>query len=250
MKPDPDGGGDSGDGSSSSESSSESAGRTRGRSESDSDHSCEPPLRKKAMKTPGSVMEMLVKHAQEQLDRGSLLEAEGAEAGMTSGVKVSTYFALLIRPYHPNNNALLRELYSLAQAIDLLRGGRLPETADALAARFISVHTALSEGNWSTASNLELYPLEPVASASVNTMLQAQKHRRLVQKSQGITPNRWFGGGAGKGKGGGWSEKGKKGEQKGKGKGKGRPTGKEAAWGKKPEENPWKGNQAEAAPKS
>ena len=131
---------------------------------------------------------LLVRHAQEQLDRGCLLEAEGDQAGMTSGIKISTYFALLIRPFHQTNNALLRELYGLAQTIDLLRSGRLPETADALAARFIAVHTALTDGGWTAASQLELYPLEP---ASVATMLQAHKHRRLIQKSQGLQPGRW-----------------------------------------------------------
>ena len=43
---------------------------------------------------------MLVKHAQEQLDRGALLEAEGQGPSLVSGVKISTYFALLIRPYY------------------------------------------------------------------------------------------------------------------------------------------------------
>ena len=35
-------------------------------------------------------------------------------------------------------------------------------------------------------SQLELYPLEPVQSATTATMLEAQKHRKLVLKSQGL----------------------------------------------------------------
>ena len=160
---------------------------------------------------------MLVRHAQEQLDRGALMEESGTSS-VVAGIKIATYFGLLIRPYHPQGSPLLRELYSLAQAIDLLRQGRLPEAGDALAARFIAVHTALSDGGWQTASQLELHPLEPVQSTSTATMLLAQKHRRLVQKSQGLAPGRWWTGG--KGKGQGFSEKGRKGEQ-GKGRGKG-----------------------------
>ena len=243
IKPDPDDSG-GGSGSSGSSSSSSSRGQKRRRSSSDeeSEMSCEPPLRRRAAREPGSVMTMLVKHAQEQLDRGALLEQEGEAAGLTTGVKISTFFALLIRPYYPAGNALMRELYSLGQTIDLLRSGRLPEAAGALASRFIAVHTALAEGGWSTASQLELYPLEPVQSASVATMLQAQKHRRLVQRSQGFSPSRWTSGNKGKGKGGSWSEKGQKGENKGKGKGKGRN-------GKKGDVAAWKETQEEPAKK-
>ena len=39
---------------------------------------------------------------------------------MTSGIKISTYSALLIRPYYAAGSPLLRELYALGQAIGLL----------------------------------------------------------------------------------------------------------------------------------
>ena len=250
VKPDPDGSEDPDESDYSSSSSSGGGHKSMDDSEEGSELSYEPPLRRRATRSPGSVMEMLIKHAQDQLDRGSLLEAEGARPGLTSGVKVGTYFALLIRPYYPAGSPLLRELYALGQAIDLLRAGRLAETADALAGRFVAVHTALAEGNWTTASQLELYPLEPIQSASVATMLQAQRHKKLVQKSQGITTGRWGGGNYGKGKGGGWNEKGRKGDQKGKPKGGGRGAGKGQNWqGKKGEPNPWKETQEEAPKK-
>ena len=250
VKPDPDGSDDPEESDYSSSSSSGGAHKSLDDSEEGSELSYEPPLRRRATRSPGSVMEMLIKHAQDQLDRGSLLEAEGALPGLTSGVKVGTYFALLIRPYYPAGSPLLRELYALGQAIDLLRAGRLAETADALAGRFVAVHTALAEGNWATASQLELYPLEPIQSASVATMLQAQRHKKLVQKSQGVTTGRWGGGNYGKGKGGGWNEKGRKGDQKGKTKGGGRGAGKGANWpGKKGDSNPWKETQEEAPKK-
>ena len=244
--------GDPGDDPEEDESSSSSSGESSDpgeKSEAESELSFEAPLRKRAHRDPGSVMSMLVRHAQEQLDRGALLEQEGAQAELTSGVKISTYFALLIRPYHQAGSPLLRELYALGQAIDLLRAGRLPETADALASRFISVHTALTDGNWSTASHLELYPLEPVQSTSTATMLEAQKHKRLVLKSQGYAPSgRWWSP-TGRGKGGAQVEKGKKGNTKDRNKGKGKSNTKDGGWSSKSDPNPWKENKDEAPKK-
>eukprot|EP00435_Cladocopium_sp_Y103_P028113 s1612_g7.t1 len=243
IKPDPDPGDD---GSDSSDSTGSSSGGSRKRlagTDSEPELSCEPPLRKRALREPGSVMEMLIKHAQSQLDQGSLLDSQGAEPSLVSGVKISTYFALLIRPYHAQG-PLLRELYALAQAIDLLRMGKLPECADALASRFVAVHTALSEGTWTTAQHLELYPLEPVASASTSTMLEAHRHRRLVLRSQGLpAAGNWWGS-TGRGKGAGAREKGKKGEPKGR-KGKGKNSQKDQPWGGAKGENPWKENKEE-----
>lgn len=250
IKPDPDPSDGSGGSSSSSSSSRGRRRRKRDDSSEDSDLSFEAPLRKKAAREPGSVMEMLIRHAQQQLDQGALLEDGGAAAGLTSGIKLSTFFALLIRPFHSNSSPLVRELFALGQSIDLLRAGRLPECADSLASRFIAVHTALTDGNWQVASQLEMYPLEPVQAATVATMLQAQKHRRLIQRSQGYNPNRWNSPAPGKGKGtGGWSEKGRKGDGNkgpGRGKGKGQPKGNQ---NKKGEANPWKESQEDVTKK-
>lgn len=166
IKPDPDPSDGSGGTSSSSSSSRGRRRRRKDDSSEDSDLSFEAPLRKKAAREPGSVMEMLIRHAQQQLDQGALLEDGGAAAGLTSGIKLSTFFALLIRPFHSNSSPLVRELFALGQSIDLLRAGRLPECVDSLASRFIAVHTALSDGNWQVASQLEMYP--PRAGASSN----------------------------------------------------------------------------------
>lgn len=252
VKKDPDDPGGSGDSSSSSSStSSSSEGGAKG---SDSDLSFEPPLRRKALQSPGSVLTDLIKHAQEQMDKGALMDHEGQPASLTSGVKLSTYFALLIRPYYPNNSPLLRELYQLAQAIDLLRLGRLAETGDALASRFVAVHTAMTDGNWQVAAQLELYPLEQVQSTTTSTMLQAQKHRRLLWKAQGFSSRVFGRGRGGWPKGGGGDEKGEKG-WKGKGKGKGRGKNQDAkggwnAQGGKGGDNPWKENKEEVAKKA
>ena len=255
MKKDPDDPGGSGSSESSSSPSSSSSSHGA-QSESNSDLSFEPPLRKKALTAPGSVLADLIKHAQEQLDKGSLMDHEGQPASLTSGIKLSTYFALLIRPNFPNNNPLLRELYQLAQSIDLLRLGRLAETGDALASRFVAVHTAMMDGNWQVASQLELYPLERVQSASTSTMLQAQRHRRLLWKAQGFS-SRVYGLGRGGWQKGGDEEKGNqkggKGKGKGKGRGKGQHGGGKDGWGNSGKQdggNPWKENKEDVPKKA
>eukprot|EP00435_Cladocopium_sp_Y103_P008470 s2746_g2.t1 len=249
VKRDPDDSGGSDSSQSGSYSSSEDGGKERGDSGDESDLSMEAPLRRRAIREPGSVMGMLVKHAQEQLDQGSLIETPSPARALTGGVKIATYFSLLIRPYYPAGSPLLRELFAMSQAIDLLRSGRLAETADALASRFIAVHTALAEGSWATASQLEMYPLEPVQAATTATLLEAHKHRRLVLKSQGyFQGNRAWGGGA-KGRGNYGGEKGKKGDGRGRGKGKGKSPGKDQGAAGKGESNPWKNNKEEVAPK-
>ena len=241
-------GGDPGDSSGgSSDSGSDSDEEEEKEQEEDSDADCELPLRRKANRRPGSVMELLIKNAQDQMDQSSLMDASQESHPMTQGLKIATYFALLIRPYHQGNSPLLREMYSLAQCMDLLRSGRLSQAADGLAARFIACHTAPSEGNWGTAAQLELFPMEAVQPAPTATMLQAQKHRRLLWKSQGYGPGWWPA--SGKGKGNYNQEKGKKGD-KGKGKNK-RGKGKESNWSQnsKGDANPWEKNKEEAAKK-
>ena len=91
--------------------------------------------------------------------------------------------------------------------------GRLPETADALASRFISVHTALLEGKWTTASHLELYPLEPVQWATTATMLEPRVQPQCAMVGQG--------------------DKGKKGNPKHRGRGKGKEAPKRGLGGAK-----------------
>ncbi len=248
---DPEDGDDSEDEESESEEveeSSESYG-----SSTDSELKMEAPLRKKAIERPGSVMQQLVRQAAHHLDQKAVVDTEEAEGSLVGGVRIATYFNLLIRPYHQASHPMVRELYSLSQVIDHLRSGLLAQAADGLAGRFIAVHQALEDGNWSAAAALEMYPLEQPSSASTSTLLMAQKHRRLLQKSQGYQP---FGKGRGsyhRGKGGWSGQDQQKGDYKGKskkGKGKGggwNQKGKQEDWWKdETGKNQWKERQADA----
>jgi len=82
---------------------------------------------------------------------------------MTARVKLTSYFNLVIRPYHQSSSRDMKELHHLAVALDELRGGQLGQLGDSLAARFLATHTAVNEGHWRSAQFLEIHPLEPAA---------------------------------------------------------------------------------------
>ena len=238
---DPSSDGSSGEESSSSSRSSEEA------SKSDSDLSYEPPLRRKALESPGSVLEMLIRLAQEQLDKGALMDAEGS-VGVTSGVKITTYFALLIRPYFAAGSPLLRELYALAQAIDLLRAGKLAETCRRCAGlKICSRPHGLQRG--------VLVHCKPIRALSSRKYPKCEYGNDAASSEAQEVDLEGYGGGRGwnyKGKGGKWQnqeEKGGKGD--GKQKGKGKKGGKKARgqWDQGQDANSWKSNQWNEPPK-
>lgn len=173
------------------------------------------PLQKKSARRPGAVLRMLVQHAKHSLDQSALVEARQTE-DITGGVKMSTFFNLLVRPYYSAGSRDLKELNLLAICLDELRAGELGKLGDSLASRFLAVHTALGEGSWRAAQYLELHPLEPTAGAPAALLLEARRHGKLVSKSQGGDewrrpkgdPDSWRGS--------------KGGDQKGKGKGAGK----------------------------
>lgn len=166
----------------SSSGSSEEDSSEDGSSSSSSDMLA--PLQKKSLRRPGAVLKMLTKHAQQTLDQTSVVEVKDGDT-ITQGVKMATYFNLLIRPYHPTNSRDMKELHYLSICIDELRSGKLGALGDSLASRFLAVHSAVNEGGWRTAQHLELHPLEGAQSAPTPLLLQARRHSRLIAKSQG-----------------------------------------------------------------
>ncbi len=186
-----------------------------GSSEESSEESTEsdalPPLQKKSRKKPGQILRMLTTHAQEELDQSALIDVEASRA-ITGGVKLATYFNLLIRPYHPTTSRDMKELHHLAICLDELRGGRLAALRDSLAARFLAIHSAVNEGGWRAAQYLELHPLEAPQSAPTSLLLEAKKHAKVVARAQGVD----YGGRGWYRQGGGWQKE--DGGEKGKGK--------------------------------
>eukprot|EP00435_Cladocopium_sp_Y103_P049693 s2122_g15.t1 len=201
------------------------------------------PLQKKSSKKPGTVLKMLIQHAKQVLDQTAVVET-GATIDVTAGVKMTSYFNLMIRPYHPAN-ALMKELHHLSVCLDELRSGELGKLGDSLASRFLALHTAANEGSWRAAQFLEIHPLEPTSGAPASLLLEARKHGKLVTKAQGLEdwrrPQQDGASWGSNAKGGGNS----KGKSKGKGKdwsrqGKGDPSGQgKGAWGKNANVSYW-----------
>lgn len=215
-------------GSSSYSSSRDSHKRSssRGGSSESSDSSLLAPLQRKSKQNPGGVLKMLLKHARMLMDQDTAVDV-GEEDGLGGGVRMTSYFSLMLRPYHPTSSRDTKELYLLATTIDQLRMGKLGALGDALASRFIAIQTAMSEGTWRSAQYLEMHPLDSGTPAPVPLLLEARKHAKLVDKSQRQEDyrggrgnwrtddrNKWQQDDWNKGKGG----KGKKGKGKGRGR--------------------------------
>ena len=235
------GGGPSGssDGSPTGSSDGSSGSDSEGADSSSSDpKKMEPPLKRKAMQRPGSVLRMLVEHAMEKLDQTSKIAVSRKdEDDLTQGVRITTYFAIVVKPQLNQMSPQLRELHMLAHGLDLLRAGELDSLGDLLASRFISLHQAGIDGNWHAARHLELIPYDESSAAGAAVVLQARKHARLAAQVAGQEPRSWKGSGRGRGRGSGWEDsgwgqdhrgKGKKGD-KGKGRGKMGGKGQQAA---------------------
>jgi hypothetical protein len=206
------------------------------------------------MQKPGSVLKLLVDHAKEKLDQTSKIAVSRRdEDDMTQGVRITTYFAIVVKGQLNQSSPQLRELHMLAHALDLLRGGELDSLGDLMASRFISLHQAGLDGNWHAARHLEMIPYDESSAAGAAVVLQARKHAKMAAQVAGAVPPTWKGGGRGKGSGrGGWEDstwtsdgkaRGKKGEKgKGRGKGawKGQGQGENAGDGKSKEKLPEK----------
>eukprot|EP00435_Cladocopium_sp_Y103_P012382 s3447_g3.t1 len=230
-------GGDPSDSSGSSSSKSGKRRRTRSSGSSSSstseDQKLEAPLRRRSKKRPGSVLEMLVEHARMQLDQTSKLDIPTeAEKDLTSGIKLTSYFSIVVKPQMSGAVGQIREMFHLASAMDLLRRGELSLLGDLLAGRFISLHQAHLDGSWTAAKHLEVLPMEEGSAASSSIVLAARKHAKTAARALGYEPNgAWKGqgkGSGGKGKSAAWTapdwggshNKGKQKGQKGKGKNK------------------------------
>jgi hypothetical protein len=192
----------------------------------------EAPLKRRSQKRPGSVLQLLVQHAKQQLDQTSKVDVDPNNASLTSGVKIASYFSIVIRPQLGNALAQMREMHHIATCLDLLRKGDLSRQGDVLAARFMSLHQSVIDGSWTAARHLEIAPLEDSSAAGPGVVLEPRKHARLTAKAEGREPlSSWRPpqkGKGGKGKPQNWGESDWGSGPKGKGKIKGR--GKSKGW--------------------
>ena len=193
-------------------------------SSSESDRELLPPMRKKAERRPGSVLEELIERTRQLLseqERGLGREAREEDL-QQNDVKMTLFFNLFWRMRFESRPRDQKELFILCRCIDLLRSGQLDVLGDVLAGRVQALELAATTGSWNTARHLEVESLETASLARPEVLLAAQKHARLVAKSEGRSDTpKWqdwtstsptWDSQKGKGKGGSKS-KGKKGEK-------------------------------------
>lgn len=219
----------SGETSSSEESSTEPSDED-GEEESKSSEEFEAPMVKRSREKPGSVLELLVQHARAQLDQSSAVTLPSSSARVDQGIKILSYFQVILKPQLGNSSAPVREMFLIATVLDLLRKGHLSQVGDALAARFFALHQSQIDGHWQAAKHLEIHALDEATSTTTAVLLQTRRHAKMAAKAQGWDlPNGSWRSGWGRGRGGkGGKWKGTDGEWKGgnpkgdKGKGKGK----------------------------
>ena len=193
--------------------------------ESSSDSSSEslmPPLKKKALRTPGAVYKMLESHMAEKLSQEADLGPGGENEGQRP--KFHTYYQLCLRPQLDPRSRDCKELSLLSRLLDQLRAGQLEALADTVAARLMAVDAATRQG-WQTAKYLEIDYDGEEGCAPPHVLLAAQRHGRLVEKAGGkgswprqqSWPSQVWSEEPRKGKGKDAKGKGKKGRGKGKG---------------------------------
>jgi hypothetical protein len=118
---------------------------------------------------------LLINHARQQLDQTAKVEVgNAATEDPTLGVRIASYFSIIVKPNLGTALGPTREMYHLSNCIDLLRKGELSRLGDVLAGRFISLHQSVLDGGWQAARHLEVMPYEEVSAAGTSVVLQAR----------------------------------------------------------------------------
>ena len=102
-------------------------------------------MKRKSQQHPGSVLKLLVAHARAQLDQTSKVSVGRSEEDPTQGIKLASYYSIVLKPQLQSSPAALRELHFLSHSMDLLRSGQLDKLGDVMASRFIAVHQSTIE---------------------------------------------------------------------------------------------------------
>ena len=238
------GGGGGGGSSPSSSSSSSRTSQSSRDNRSSSTESLLPPLQKRSRREAGSVLKLLIRQVEEQLS-----ELQGTDPNaqaLLGGTKMVAYYHLMIKGGGLQVNSRDgRELFLLANLIDLLRVGQLALLGDGLASRFLAIQQAQLDSNWIAARHLEIFTPEVVTAAGASMTLEARRHARLVEKAKGATSSRGRAEGGSWGRTNNWNSNpwdGYGDTPKGKGKkGRGKPKG---GYGQAKGNDSWRGGTA------
>ena len=184
-------------------------------------------------KYPGRLASRLLLKMQEAVARGF----EGAKETKTPPVAMN-HVLTVMQPALQNKLGMrnLRELKTLAQALDYLGSNQPSKCADLLAQRLKAIERACIEQHWNTAQFLELLPPEHSTLLEKDEELYLAKEFMLEQKARHYDQGRQKGRGWDQPKGRGKGKDDQKGE-KGKGKDKGKKDTNKESWSRKGEKN-------------
>ena len=140
-----------------SESSEENSEDSSSEKSQGSSEDYENPMRRKSIKRPGSVLELLVQHARDQLEQSSTVGIPQGKMRIDEGVRILSYFQILLRPQLGPVTGPVREMFLIASVLDQLRSGNLSAVGDGLAARFFALHQSILDGGWNAARHLEIF---------------------------------------------------------------------------------------------
>ncbi|CAE7278435.1 unnamed protein product [Symbiodinium sp. KB8] len=164
-------------------------------SSSDSNSSCssdsrevlEAPIARRARKDPGSVLGMLLRRVQEEMDMVGATGATGASnTAVLDASRLTAYLQQIVKPRSGQGwTRDLRECLMLAVSLDFMRKGKLPEAMDFLAARFMAIEQSMTDGNWTTASQIEIATPEQFGAILPGVLLATRRHVSRVHKAQG-----------------------------------------------------------------
>ena len=100
---------------------------------------------------------------------------------------VSTYLTTALHPSlgHTLPRRMERELRTVAEVLDCILNGRIPEAGDILMQRFRALETAATDGTWELAKHMELIPDTRVSSVPMGMRREALQRENLLRKLHG-----------------------------------------------------------------
>jgi len=128
---------------------------------------------------------------------------EGAD-GSETRPKVLGYLQAIVFGHFPVAQVRIntvRELQTLATALDLLENGALAQLSDVLMQRFKALELSLSDSSWQIASELEIVPDHRPTLASMDEQDLARRSAGLRRRLLEARGRGAFGGGRGRGEG-------------------------------------------------
>ena len=143
----------------------------------------------KARRRPGGLLKAGLKLMAGFLggSRGAGQAGEGTERLEDVRRLVSTYLTTALHPSlgHTLPRRMERELRTVAEVLDCILNGRIPEAGDILMQRFRALETAATDGTWELAKHMELIPDTRVSSVPMGMRREALQRENLLRKLHG-----------------------------------------------------------------